>query len=148
MNGHPFISQIYKHIFPPQHELYCFYLYFIHSILIIWLFVSQTQAKFHLRSVRYFGFGRYDTFEVMLWLTWHPVNSFERSQDSHCSNGREVDVLQVQRVFHHPAKYTQNTEKMMNGVTSTNINEKRCFHSKGVAKKMKTNYKTEEKHLV
>lgn len=36
-------------------------------------------------------------------LTGHPVNGPERSQHTDCSDSREADVLQVQRILQHPA---------------------------------------------
>lgn len=45
-------------------------------------------------------------------LTWHPVNCFERPQHPHCSDGREVDVLQVQRVLDHPGKWGKKASKL------------------------------------
>lgn len=37
-------------------------------------------------------------------LTGNPVDCFERPQYPDCSDGRQVDVLQVQRVFDHPGE--------------------------------------------
>lgn len=42
-------------------------------------------------------------------LTWHPVNCFEWPQHPHCSDGREVDILQVQRVLDHPGKWEKKS---------------------------------------
>lgn len=37
-------------------------------------------------------------------LTGHTVDGFEGPQDTHGADGRQVDVLQVQRVLHHPVE--------------------------------------------
>lgn len=41
---------------------------------------------------------------VVRSLTGHSVDCFERPQDPHCSDGCQVDILQVQRVFNHPGE--------------------------------------------
>lgn len=37
-------------------------------------------------------------------LTGHSVDGFEGPQDAHSADGRQVDVLKVQRVLHHPVE--------------------------------------------
>lgn len=41
---------------------------------------------------------------VVRSLTGHSVDCFERPEDPHCSDGCQVDILQVQRVFNHPGE--------------------------------------------
>lgn len=37
-------------------------------------------------------------------LTWNSVDGFERPQHPHRPDGRQVDVLQVEGIFHHPVQ--------------------------------------------
>lgn len=57
----------------------------------------------------------------MLQLTWHSVDCFKRPQYPHCSDGCQVDVLQVQWVFNHPE---ENKMHRTNSLTKTSI----CVH--------------------
>lgn len=40
-------------------------------------------------------------------LTWNSVDGFERPQHPHRPDGRQVDVLQVEGIFHHPVRRKQ-----------------------------------------
>lgn len=48
-------------------------------------------------------------------LTGYSVDGFERSEYTHCSDGGEVDVLEIKGVFHHPEKY-KHTENYCHSV--------------------------------
>ena len=41
-----------------------------------------------------------------LWVTWYSVNCSQGSQDSHCSDGWEVQFLHIQAVLQSTRKYT------------------------------------------
>lgn len=43
-------------------------------------------------------------------LTGHTVDGFEGPQDAHGTDGRQVDVLEVQGVLDHPAKRGEESE--------------------------------------
>lgn len=46
-------------------------------------------------------------------LTWHSVDGFQGPKDPHCSNGRQVDVLQVQWVLHHPGMKKRQKQRTL-----------------------------------
>lgn len=52
----------------------------------------------------------------MCLLTGYSVDGFERSKYTHCSDGGEVDVLEIKGVFNYPEKNKQ-TEKISVTVT-------------------------------
>ncbi len=52
----------------------------------------------------------------MCLLTGYSVDGFERSEYTHCSDGGEVDVLDIKGVFNYPEKKKQ-TEKISVTVT-------------------------------
>ncbi len=57
-------------------------------------------------------------------LTGYSVDGFERSEYTHCSNGGEVDVLDIKGVFNYPEKKKQ-TEEI--SVTVTRYRQTECY---------------------
>lgn len=53
-------------------------------------------------------------------LTGYSVDGFERSEYTHCSDGGEVDVLEIKGVFHHPEKY-KHRENYCNSVKKLSV---------------------------
>jgi len=57
---------------------------------------------------------------VSCLLTGYSVDGFERSEYTHCSDGGEVDVLEIKGVFHHPEKY-KHTENYCHSVNKLSV---------------------------
>lgn len=60
----------------------------------------------------------------MCLLTGYSVDGFERSEYTHCSDGGEVNVLDIKGVFNYPEKKKQ-TEEI--SVTVTGYRQTECY---------------------
>lgn len=74
---------------------------------------STTRVKKNILNPR-FRLVIYIFLYFLSILTWDSVDGFEGTEDPHGPNGRQVDVLQVQGVLHHPeggGTQTRDTER-------------------------------------